>query len=113
LFARYYQAQLQRSAILLGLGLGLNSCLKILNDAVLSRYWASYAGMWNEVGMVAFAGVLLLWIYAMRATAAATVPEPELQPVHVYRSLAPQLNRRLSELNEQLTHLLKLEQPKL
>jgi hypothetical protein len=113
LFARYYQAQLQLSAILLGLGLGLNSCLKILNDAVLSRYWGSYAGMWNEVGMVAFAGVLLLWIFAMRATAAAAVPEPELQPADVYRSWAPQMNRRLAELNQQLIHLLKLEQPKL
>ncbi|HXT24379.1 MAG TPA: hypothetical protein VN749_06065 [Candidatus Eisenbacteria bacterium] len=112
LFAKYYQAPLLPSGVLLGLGLGINSCLKILNDAVLSRYWASYAAMWNEVGMVAFGGVLLLWIFAMRATVAAAVPEAELQPVDVYRFLAPQMNQRLAELNQQLIHLLKSERPK-
>lgn len=112
LFAKYYQALLQPNAVLLGLGLGINSCLKILNDAVLSRYWVGYAGMWNEVGMVAFAGVLLLWIFAMRATEPVAVPKPELQSVEVYRVLAPQMNRRLAELNEQLVHLFKPEQQK-
>jgi hypothetical protein len=68
--------------------------------------------MWNEVGMVAFGGVLLLWIFAMRATVAAAVPEAELQPVDVYRFLAPQMNQRLAELNQQLIHLLKSERPK-
>jgi hypothetical protein len=113
LFAKYYEALMQLNAVLLGLGLGINSCLKILNDAVLSRYWASYAGMWNEVGMVAFAGVLLLWIFAVRATEPVAVPEPERLPVEVYRSLAPHMNRRLADLNEQLVHLFNLEQPKL
>ena len=113
LFAKYYKALLHLNAVLLGLGLGINSCLKILNDAVLSRYGATYAGMWNEVGMVAFAGVLLLWIFAIRATEPVAVSEAELQPVEIYRSLAPQMNRRLAELNEQLVHLFKLEQSKL
>jgi hypothetical protein len=112
LFARYYQAQLHLDVILLGVGLGINSCLKILNDAVLSRYGGSYAGMWNEVGMVAFAGVLLLWIFAMQATVTAKVRKAALQPVDVYRSMAPQMNRRLAELNEELIHLMRLEQPK-
>jgi hypothetical protein len=112
LFVRHYDAMLERSAMLLGLGLGLNSCLKILNDAVLSRYYSGYARVWNDVGMVTFSGVLVLWILAMRAAETVRVPQPELQPLEVYRSLAPQMNRRLAELNQRLILLWKLEQPK-
>jgi len=43
---------------------------------------------------------------------ATAVPEAELQPVDVYRFLTPQMNQRLAELNQQLIHLLKSEQPK-
>jgi len=112
LFARYYQAEMQRNLVLLGLGLGLNSCVKILNDAVLTRYFKGYDGMWNEVAMTTFAVVLLLWILAMRATSTVPVPKPELASADVYRTLAPQMNRRLLELNEYLIQLWKLEQPK-
>jgi hypothetical protein len=41
------------------------------------------------------------------------VPKPELASPDLYRTLAPQMNRRLLELNEQLIQLWKLEQPKL
>ena len=108
-FVRHYDAMLERSAMLLGLGLGLNSCLKILNDAVVSHYYSGYARVWNDVGMVAFCGVLVLWIFAMRAVETVRVPQPELQPLDVYRSLAPQMNRRLAELNQKLIRLWKLE----
>ena len=109
LFARHYHAQIGPSALLLGLGFGLNSSMKILNDAFLSRYWRSYSGTWNEVAMVGFAGVLVLWVFAMRAAATEYLPRPELQPVEVYRVMAPQMNRKLAELNEQLVRMLKPE----
>ena len=112
LFARHYHAQMGESALLLGLGFGFNSCLKILNDAFLSRYWRNYSGAWNEVAMVGFAGVLVLWVFAMRAAATEDVPRPELQPAEVYRVLAPHMNRKLAELNDQLVRLLKAERPK-
>jgi len=112
-FATHYDAEMERNLVLLGLGLGLNSCVKIINDAVLSRYFASYDGLWNKVAMTAFVVVLSLWITAMRATSAVTVPKPELAGSDLYRTLAPQMNRRLLELNEQLIRLWKLEQPKL
>jgi len=112
LFARYYEAPLARSAVLVGLGFGLNSCLKIFNDAILARYFRGYMALWNEVGMTAFAGVLLLWVFAMRAAVVSQVPKPELHTVYVYRSLAPRMNQRLAELNELLVRLCRLEQPK-
>jgi hypothetical protein len=111
LFARYYDAAIELSAALLGLGLGVNSCLKVINDAVLSRYWSNYAGVWNEVAMVAFAGVLVIWIFAIRA-AGTHGPKPDLQPSDVYRTLAPQVNRRLAELNDRLVRFFKPEQSK-
>ena len=113
LFAKYYGAEMEHNLVLLGLGLGLNSCVKILNDAVLTRYLSSYDGLWNEVAMTAFMVVLALWIFAMRATSTVNVPKPELADADLYRTLAPQMNRRLLELNEQLIRLWKLEQPKL
>lgn len=111
LFARHYEAPMDASSVLLGLGFGLNSCMKILNDAVVSRYWKNYLGVWNEVAMVAFAGVLVLWIFAMRA-AKVYVTKPELQAANIYSTLVPQMNRRLAELNDRLTHFFKAEQPR-
>ena len=112
-FARYYDLQLERSAMLLGLGLGLNSCSKIFNDLVLSRYFAVYQDKWNTSSMMAFVGVLMVWTWAMRA-AAATAPAraPKLQPAQIYRTLIPGINGRLWQLNEHLIRLWKLEPPK-
>jgi hypothetical protein len=112
-FAAYYQAQLEKSAVLLGLGLGFHSCVKILNDAVLAHYFHSYAKLWNEVGMISFLCMLSLWILAMRAVAAKVSAIPQLGSPQLYRTLSPQLNRRLGELNDHLVRLWKLEQPKL
>lgn len=111
LFARYYEAPMDASSVFLGLGFGLNSCIKILNDAVVARYWQNYLGRWNDVAMVAFAGVLVLWIFAMRA-ARVYVLKPEMKAADIYSKLAPQMNRRLVELNDRLIHFFKTEQPK-
>jgi len=107
LFARHYHAQMGQSELLLGLGFGLNSCLKILNDAFLSRYWRNYSGTWNEVAMVGFAAVLVLWVFAVRAATTEYVARPELEPAEIYRVMAPHMNRKLAELNDQLVRLLK------
>lgn len=112
-FAKHYGAEVRPNLALLGLGLGLNSCIKILNDAVLTRYLSGYNRLWNEVAMTSFILVLALWTFAMRATSTVNVPKPELADADLYRTLAPQMNRRLLELNEQLIRLWKLEQPKL
>jgi hypothetical protein len=111
-FARYYAVRIEQILMLLGLGLGMNSCLKIINDLVLSKYLTMYHYIWNYVGVFTFAVVLLIWIRAMR-TATQPVPLPELLPAQVYRALIPGINQRLWQLNEQLIRFWKLEQPKL
>ena len=112
-FARHYQVEVERSAKFLGLGLCLNSCLKVLNDLVLSKYFAAYQARWNMSGMITYVCVLGIWMWAMRAAAAgAPSPAPKLQPAEIYRKLMPGINDRLWALNEQLIRLWKLEPPK-
>src|SRR5215467_38465 len=77
-FAKHYGAQMGRNLVFLGLGFGLYSCTKIVDDAILTRFWHSYAGSWNEVAMASFVVVLALWIFAMRASSKVPVPQAEL-----------------------------------
>jgi len=112
LFARYYNVRVLPVTGLLGLGMGLLSCFKILNDLVFEQFARRYGDAWNHASMGAFAGILLIWIWAFRKSRVETVPEPTLRPSIVYASLIPQVNRQLAELNEHLTQLWKLESPK-
>ena len=112
LFARYYNVRVLPVTGLLGLGMGLLSCFKILNDLVFERFARRFGDAWNYASLGAFAGILLMWIWALRKSSVETVPEPKLRPSMVYASLIPQVNRQLAELNEQLTQLWKLESPK-
>ncbi len=108
-FARYYDVQVSRSAGLLGLGLGLNSCMKILNDVVFQKFVKSYLTEWNYVASSAFIAVLGIWFWGLWKQSAVPVSEPELSTATVYQTLMPQVNRRLLELNEQLGQLWNTE----
>lgn len=112
LFARYYQVPVSAVNRLLGLGLGLLSCFKILNDLLFERLSKQYGSAWNHASVAAFAAILLIWIWALRKSVVAKVPEPKLRPAIVYANLMPQLNRQLADLNEQLTQFWNLESPK-
>ncbi len=111
-FARYYDVQVSRPVGLLGLGLGLNSCLKILNDVVFQRFVKAYLSKWNYVSSSAFIAVLGIWIWGLWEQVAVPVSEPELSTATAYQTLMPQVNRRLLELNEQLGKLWSKEQRK-
>jgi hypothetical protein len=111
-FARYYEVQIPALTSLLGLGLGLNSCFKIVNDVVLERFVKSYLTIWNYASSTAFVAVLAIWIWGLRKPAGARVSEPMLRTANVYETLMPQVNRRLLELNEQLGQLWHTEQPR-
>jgi hypothetical protein len=112
LFARYYQVPIAAETGLLGLGLGLFSCFKILNDLVFERFARTYGVTWNHASTIAFLGALLIWGWALRDRLAEKLPTPQLKPAQVYANLIPQVNQRLAELNEHLTRLWNLESTK-
>ncbi len=110
LFARYYQIPVARHAGILGAGLGLLSCSRIVNDVVFERYLTISGGLWNHLSAAAFVAILLVWIWALREPATEVPVEPTLSPAHLYGEMIPAVNRRLAELNEQLIHLWRSEQ---
>jgi len=112
LFARYYAVPVEPAAGMMGLGLGLLSCCKLLNDLVFERHVQSYLGTWNYVSSAAFVGILVLWNWVLRKPATHTVQEPQLNKVQVYQSLIPQVNLKLLELNRQLSQIWSVEPPK-
>jgi hypothetical protein len=112
LFARYYNLPILRVTGLLGLGLGLLSCCKILNDLVLARFATVYGGAWNYASSGAFLVILLMWTWAMLQPAEVRLAIPQLRSATEYAKLIPQVNQRLAELNEHLTQLWHAEWPK-
>ena len=104
-FARYYQVPIPETIRMLGLGLGLHSVVKILNDVVFERLVKAYLVEWNYVTISAFLAVLAIWIWGLWRPVEAGVSEPVTSTPNVYRELMPQVNRRLLELNEQLGQL--------
>jgi hypothetical protein len=112
LFARYYDVQIQPPTRLLGLGLGLLSCSKILNDLVFERLARTHGNAWNYASSSAFVGVLLVWIWALRKPFEERLPLPIFKSSDLYNSLIPQVNQRLAKLNDQLIQLWNPEPPK-
>jgi hypothetical protein len=110
-FARYYQVRIAPATGLLGLGLGLFSCCKLLNDLVFERYIKTYAILWNHVSSFAYVAILLLWIWALRRPVAPDDSEPPLNTESVYPTLIPKVNKRLLELNDQLARIWGRKKP--
>lgn len=104
-FARYYEVQIPTATGLVGLGLGLISCFRILNDVVFERFMKSYLTAWNHASLLVFIAILLIWLGALRKRIAAQASGLQLSAGHDYQALMPQVNRRLMELNDQLSHL--------
>lgn len=111
LFARYYHVPVEPVAGLLGLGLGLLSCFKILNDLILERFAHIYGFAWNNASSAIFVFALGIWVWAVAKPIAVAIPEPKLLTPQLYAQAMPQVNERLASLNEQLTRLLQVRSP--
>ncbi len=103
-FARYYEVGAEPAARTVAIGFLLYSCFRVLNDTILEGWLHRYATLWNLLGTLSFLASMLLWTWAFRRTQPATTFETELVPEDLYRTLAPEINARLRELNEQLRH---------
>ena len=111
-FARYYQILVAPATGQLGLGLGILSCFKILNDLFLQKFARAIGFNWNHASFCTFVAVLLVWMWALRKPIAMRIPNPIMKSAAAYSNLMPQVNQRLAELNEQLAHVWHLESPK-
>jgi hypothetical protein len=103
-FARYYEVGVEPAVQTVAIGFFLYSCLHVLNDTILEAGSHRYATLWNLLGTLSFLASMLLWSCAFRRTQPATTFETELMPEDLYRTLAPEIDARLRELNEQLRH---------
>jgi hypothetical protein len=112
LFARYYDVAAEHETRMIGLGLGLFSCCNLLNDLLFERHVQAYLNSWNYVSSAAFIGILLLWTWALRRPVTGAVPELHLNSAQVYQLLIPQVNRKLSALNQQLCQFWRAESSK-
>jgi hypothetical protein len=112
LFARYYQLEAAAAPRWLAIGFFFFSCAKVLNNSVLERWLNQYYVLWNVLETLAFLAVLVLWTWTFRGYRWAIRPEPVLLPANVYRELSPDVNLRLSELNERLSEFWTMERPR-
>lgn len=103
-FARYYEVGVESAVRTVAIGFFLYSCFRVLNDTILEGWLHRYAALWNLLGTLSFLASMLLWSWAFRRTQPATTFETERVPEDLYRALAPEINARLRELNEQLRH---------
>jgi len=106
-FARYYRVQLEEPIRSLLIGFFLYSFCEVVNQTVLEVLSYAYTGVWNFLGTVSFISSVLVWGWALRKTAAQTAAAPEMLPASVYRTLSPEVNRRLSVLNDRLSQVSK------
>ena len=109
LFARYYHIQIAASHRFMGIAFCLYSCFRALNDAVLQTFLREYSLTWNVVDEVTFLATLVLLTRAAFGLQLSPDRKVVLLPGAVYASLIPQVNKRLSALNERLGQLLKSE----
>jgi hypothetical protein len=111
-FARYYQVGYNFSYRLLGVGLGLLSCFKILNDLVFERLAHLHGNAWNYTSSIAFLFSLALWIWALRSPVEVEKVQHATDAAIMYDQVIPQVNRKLADLNEQLGKLWQAESSK-
>jgi hypothetical protein len=108
-FTRYYDLRVNRTDRLLAIGFCLYSCFRALNDTILERFLYGYSNVWGLLGSLAFLASLCLWSWALWKPRTMPVDENQLLPPGAYESITPQINRRLRELNDQLSGIWKAE----
>jgi hypothetical protein len=112
LFARYYQVPLKPPVRALAAGLCFYSCISALNDMILERWFLPYASLWNLLGMATFLGCLSVWMWAFRKPVSPPKAGVAALDGSVYRSISPEINLKLLQLNEQLSRFWRAEAPR-
>jgi len=112
LFAQYYKVQIESSLKSIGIAFCLYSCFRTLNDTVLQTLWRDYANTWILVDGIAYIATLVLLggaVYVLRPPLERKIA---LLPQITYAQFTPEVNERLSALNQRLGQLLKSRETK-
>jgi hypothetical protein len=109
LFARHYEIVPEPLISSLALGFLLISCLAVLNSTVLERFVHSYEVQWTVLNMLAFFASLLVWTWAFLQPRTAPVKGQTLFTDDLYKTIGPEVNVRLRQLNEQLSRFWKVD----
>jgi hypothetical protein len=88
-------------------GFCFNACGAIVADTLLRAqvqvHFRAYAEVWNEMEMLIFFVVLVVWVVALRHPVRVPAQTPGgAGGVAAYEEFAPQVNARLRELNDTL-----------
>jgi hypothetical protein len=108
-FSKYYEVRVEPAARTLAIGFLLYSSFRVVNDTILEGWLHRYTTQWNLLGTLSFLASMLLWTWAFRRKQPETAFETEVVSEHLYRTLVPEINARLRELNEQLGHFWHVE----
>jgi hypothetical protein len=109
LFLKYYGLAAKSPDRQLALGFCLYSSFFVINFSLFERFIQTYVNFWNFLDILAFLATLFIWTKTARSYSIAF----EVQPVvtageltkDAYNSASPQLNLRLTALNERLNRL--------
>jgi hypothetical protein len=111
LFARFYEVDPLEPMRSIAIGFFLFSCFTLINNTVLATFWTDYGPMWAFLGTCAFIACLLVWGWALRNAPVIASP-PQLIPADVYQNISPEVNRRLSALNDRLRKIDGTKEPR-
>jgi hypothetical protein len=111
LLARYYGVQAAMPLRALAIGFFLYACFVVVNDTVLEALRIGYVQVWNLLGTLVFLGSVLIWGWGLRYTVKQAAA-PAMLPASIYKTFSPDVNRRLSGLNERLSKMFKGKEPK-
>ncbi len=111
LFARFYMLPVQPLDRALGIGFSMYSCFYVINDTLFEKLLGAYLPLWGYLDILTFLASLLIWIQAVWILSEETSPVSGSNslPSGMYAALSPELTVRLRVLNEQVSHLLRVE----
>lgn len=111
LFSRFYLLPVQPFERALAVGFSMYSCFYVVNDTLFEKLAGNYLAFWGYLDIITFLASLLIWTQAVRTL--SRVPMESTGRVSFSRGqygvISPELNVRLNQLNEHLSHLLRAE----
>jgi len=113
LLVRYYSIQVPAAYKMILGGFCLYSCTEILINTVLQGFlkksFDAYQPIWQSSTMLSFIVVLFIWVAALWKPLPVEARQAPPSSDSIYQRLSPEINERLSELNEKLLRLWKME----